>query len=284
MKLVCLVVSVVLSWLVCQGPAVLAQDQTALSADSVRIAYSVSGEGEPALVFVHCWCCDKGYWRNQLDEFSKTHTVVAVDLAGHGESGMNRGKWTIEAFGRDVVRVVEKLGLQKVILIGHSMGGPVVIEAARGMPDRVLALIGVDTFQDLERELPEEARAQWLSGFKADFATTTKGFVRAMFPAGADSALVEKVAGDMASAPPEVGVGAMEDLLGYKAAAALQGLKVPVYAINADRFPTNVDAGKRAAYSFEVKYMPGRGHFLMLEDPKEFNRLLAETIEEITKG
>lgn len=269
-----------LSWQVSTSPA---RAERVLSADSVEIAFTVAGKGEPALVFVHCWCCDKGYWRHQADEFSKTHTVVAIDLAGHGDSGMNRSLWAVESFGEDVAAVVEGLRLEKVILVGHSMGGPVCIEAARRMPGRVLAIIGVDTFQDLEREIPEEARAQWLAGFRKDFAGTTKGFVRGMFPDGADSTLVGEVANDMASAPPQVGVGAMESLLAYDAETALQGVKVPVYTINADRFPTNVDAGKRAAFSFEVKYMPGFGHFLMLENPKEFNRLLAETIAENTK-
>lgn len=258
-----------------------AEKQTAVSTDSVEIAFSVEGKGTPAVVFVHGWCCDRGYWRDQVKEFSKTHTVVAIDLAGHGESGMNREKWTIEAFGEDVVAVVEKLGLKKVILVGHSMGGAVIIEAAKRMPDRVLALIGADTYQNLEREVPEKARAQWLAGFKSDFATTMNGFVRGMFPVGADSSLVDRVANDMASAPSQVGIGAAESFLGYKAVTALEGLKVPLYAINADKVPTNVEAGKRLAYSFEVKYMPGRGHFVHMEDPKEFNRLLAETIKEI---
>jgi pimeloyl-ACP methyl ester carboxylesterase len=283
-KRVSVFVLLVLFSIAWQGTAASAQGQSALSPDSVTIAFSVAGEGKPALVFVHCWCCDRGYWRYQVDEFSKKYKVVAIDLAGHGESGMNRGQWTIEAFGQDVAAVVEKLGLEKVILIGHSMGGPVCIEAAKRMPERVLAIIGADTFQALGRDVPEEARTQWLAGFKKDFPTTTKGFVRGMFPDGADSALVDEVANDMASAPPQVGVGAMENVLAYKAEAVLQGLKVPVYAINADRYPTDVEAAKRAAYSFEVKYMPGRGHFLMLEDPKEFNKLLAETIAKITKG
>lgn len=70
--------------------------------------------------------------------------------------------------------------------------------------------------------------------------------------------------------------------MSYKARGVLEGLKIPIYTINADRFPTNIEAGKRQSYLFEVKIMPGRGHFVMLEDAKEFNRLLAETIAEIT--
>src|SRR5678815_2468104 len=72
------------------------------SADGIRIAFEVHGEGAPALVFVHGWSCNRSYWREQLQPFSKQFKVVAVDLAGHGESGLGRTSWTIAAFGGDV--------------------------------------------------------------------------------------------------------------------------------------------------------------------------------------
>lgn len=254
-----------------------------LSVDSIPVHYAVEGEGKPALVFVHCWCCDKSYWKYQVPHFAKRYTVVTLDLAGHGESGMGRDNWTVEAFGADVVTVVEALDLERVVLIGHSMGGPVILEAARRIPGRVIGIVGVDTYQNLESELPEQQRAQFLSPFKADFPGMTENFVRMMFPAGADTALVNWVAADMSSAPSEVGIAAMENMLKFKPREALGEITVPIYSINSDKFPTNVEAGKRSARSFEVKFMPGRGHFVQMEDPEEFNRLLGEIIDELEK-
>src|SRR5882762_1994438 len=95
----------------------------AISPDGIRIAYEVHGEGTPALVFVHGWSCDRNYWKGQLEPFAEQFKVVAIDLAGHGESELGRKAWTIGAFGADVAAVVKALGLQHVILIGHSMGG-----------------------------------------------------------------------------------------------------------------------------------------------------------------
>ena len=263
-------------------PAV-SEKRTAVSADGVEIVFSAEGKGGPALVFVHGWSCDRSYWKNQLPEFAKSSTVVAVDLGGHGQSGLGRKDWTVEAFGKDVAAVVEKLDLDRVVLIGHSMGGAVIFETAKLMPERVVALVGVDTYQDLEREIGEDARAQFLAAFRTDFAATTKSFVRGMFPADADTALVDAVASGMAAAPPEVAISVLENVFKYTARGKLQELKIPVYAINGDLYPTNTEAGKRQTYSFEVKIMPGRGHFLMLEDPATFNKLLAETIAEIGK-
>ena len=252
------------------------------SADEVPIRFTVEGGGEPALVFVHGWCCDRSYWKNQVPFFVESHKVVAIDLAGHGESGLERADWTLEMFAADVVAVVDQLGLDRVILIGHSMGGPVIMETARLIPDRVVGLIGVDTYQDFERELSEGQKKQFVMGFRMDFVGTTKGFVKMMFPADADTNLVNEIATDMASAPPEVGIGAMESLLDFKPVELLKEVRVPVRCINSDIFPTNVEANKSHAESFDVKYMKGRGHFLMLEDPDTFNELLAETIAELT--
>jgi len=125
---------------------------TAISADGIQISFHVQGSGTPALVFVHGWCCDKTYWDAQAPFFSKRYKVVTVDLAGHGESGLGRKDYTMEAFGEDVVAVVDKLGLDNVVLIGHSMGGPVILEAAQRIPERVIGLVAADTFHNVEQK------------------------------------------------------------------------------------------------------------------------------------
>lgn len=265
------------------GPA-SAKNGTVTSRDGIALSYTAQGKDTPAIVFVHGWCCDKGYWKDQIPYFEKKHTVVALDLAGHGDSGIGRADWTIESFAADVATVVEALKLKKVILVGHSMGGPVSLEAARLMPGRVIGVIGVDTFQDFGETYTEEQQKQWLAAFQANFSTVTDQFVRGMFAAGADTALVARIASDMASSPPEVGIGAMKNMLRYDPAPAVGEIKVPIRGINADKWPTNVEGNKKFAASFDVKFMPGRGHFVQLEDPATFNRLLEETIAGIVKG
>ncbi|UCH85576.1 MAG: alpha/beta hydrolase [Candidatus Latescibacterota bacterium] len=254
------------------------------SSDGVPIRYLVQGGGDPALVFVHCWCCDRNYWKNQVPYFVERHKVVTIDLAGHGDSGLEREDWTLELFAADVSAVIDTLDLDRVILIGHSMGGPVIMEAARLMPGRVIGIIGVDTFQDFEREYSDAQKQQFIVGFTMDFATTTSGFVKMMFPADADTNLVNEIAEDMSSAPPRVGIGAMKNLLNYKPVETLKDIEVPIRCINSDMFPTNVESNAAHTESFDVKYMKRRGHFLMLEDPDTFNELLAETIAELTSG
>ena len=246
--------------------------------DGVPIAYEVLGGGEPALVLVHGWSCDRSYWRGQMEPLSRRFRVVAVDLAGHGESGLGREAWTIEAFGADVAAVVEKLGLRRVILVGHSMGGDVIAEAARRLPGRVAGLIWVDTYRQLRTPRTAEQVAAFMAPLRADFPTNTSALVRSMFLPGSDSSLMERVAADMSSAPPAIALGALESALSYsrQMPRSLEELKLPVIAINPDDSPTDEASMKR--YGVDVIYMSGVGHFMQLEDPERFNGLLLTAI------
>jgi pimeloyl-ACP methyl ester carboxylesterase len=253
------------------------------SADGIRIVYETSGEGTPALVFVHGWSCDRGYWAAQLQPLSRQFQVVAVDLAGHGDSGLGRGAWTMTAFGDDVAAVVERLGLRRVILIGHSMGGDVIVEAARRLPGRVRGLIWVDVYKQLQTHRSPEQIQTFVSPFRGDFVERTRAFVRGMFPPSADPSLVERVATDMSSSPPAVALGALVSAISFdrEIPRALQELQVRVVAINPDLPPTDIASMKR--HGVDVVLMSGVGHFPMMEDPERFNRLLGTAIEKILK-
>ncbi len=259
---------------------------TVVSADGARIRYTSEGKGEPALVFVHCWECDRTYWDNQVSAFAKERRVVTLDLAGHGESDQgNRSAWTVENYARDVKTVIDRLKLKKVILIGHSMGGPVAAQAAVLLPGRVRAVVGIDTFQNVGT-LPDPKQVEpMLAAMRADFPRTTEAFIRGMmFPPNADPALVDRIAKDMASGPADLGIASMENMWKLDLCPLFQQAKVPVYCINADKFPTSEESGKRCAVLFRVRILPGVGHFLQLEKPAEFNLLLEDTLAEILAG
>ena len=250
------------------------------SVDSLMIYYDVRGIGDKALVFVHGWSCDRSYWDAQTDEFAKIYRVVTIDLGGHGQSGLERETWSMAAFGADVAAVVSALDLSNVTLVGHSMGGSVIIEAARLLPDRVVALVGVDNFHNFSQSFTEVQIKGFTAPFAADFANTTNVFVRSMFPEDADSALVEQVAKDMALARPEVAVSALGEFLGYDYRSALNEMRLPIRVIGSDHHPVDIVGNRAIIESFQFMLMPGRGHFLHLEDPTTFNQLLATTLAE----
>ena len=177
--------------------------------------------------------------------------------------------------------VVKEEGLRKVILIGHSMGGEVCLEAARNLPGRVVGLIGIDTFQDFADVMTPAQIEEFTAPFKADFKAATDYFVRAMFPWGVDPGLVERIVRGMSSAPPKIAVAVFEGLFAYRPAQTLRDLRLPIRVVNSDKYPTNIEGNRKIAASFGARIMTGRGHFLHMEEPGPFNRLLGLTIDEL---
>jgi pimeloyl-ACP methyl ester carboxylesterase len=249
---------------------------TVNSADGVPIVYDRYGTSRSTLILVHGWSCDRSYWEAQAAALAYSFTVVTLDLAGHGESGVDRGDWTIASFGADVAAVAERLQMENIILVGHSMGGDVILEAARRLPGRVRGLVWVDTY----KELPSRRTAGQLESFigtlQNDFPGATKEVVRSMFVAESNPELVERVATDMASAPPAIAVPSVRSALMYanEVPAVLKELDLPVFAINPEQPASNMQA--LSQYNVEVLTIPRVGHFLMMENPGEFNTILAE--------
>lgn len=251
---------------------------TAASADGVEVCYETHGDGAPALVLVHGWSCDRTYWREQVSHFADRHQVVTIDLAGHGESGVDRAAWTMPSFGADVVAVLEQLGSPEAVLVGHSMGGDVIVEAALQLPDRVTGLVWVDVYHTLAETHPTEPPEEFIGPFRTDFVAATRDFIRRTLAPDSDPDLVDWIVADMSAAPPEIALDAMRHALTNEAAAitGLRKLTVPVVAINPDRPPTDVDA--LARHGVRAVLIPGVRHFPMLEDAAVFNRALDETL------
>lgn len=263
------------------SPVSFAKNQTAISKDGVAISFSVYGKGDTTLVFIPGWSCNSSAWKNQVPYFSKKYRVVTLELAGHGKSGKERTVYTMESFAQDVASVVKKINASKVILIGHSMGGFVIIETAKIIPDNVIALVGIDTLQNLENAYTPEQVAEFVKPFKADFKNTTDSFVRGMFVKETDPKLVNEIVSMMAGASPKVGVSAMENMFATSYGTNPPNIKTPVWCLNADLWPTNAEINRKYLTQFNLRIMPGLGHFIMLEKPKEFNKQLDEIIKEI---
>lgn len=259
---------------------------TTPSTDGVPIVYEVHGETRadgPTLVLIHGWSGDRTYWEGQVGPFADRYRVVTLDLAGHGDSGLERENWTIASYGADVAAVIEELDLDDVILVGHSMGGDVAADAARLVPQRVAAMVWLDTYSQLGTPRTPESIQEFVAPFRADFSTNTYAFVSEhMFHPATDSALVERVARDMSEAPPEIAVPSIESSFANSAVVPVvleEELDLPVVAINPDDGSTDVESMER--YGVDVVLIPGVGHFMMMEDPEGFNALLTEVVEEL---
>jgi pimeloyl-ACP methyl ester carboxylesterase len=257
------------------------------SKDGTPISYEIYGTGEPTLVFVHGWSCDARYWRAQLPHFSINHRFVTLDLAGHGHSGTTRSQHTMLAYGEDVRAVTEAIGSSSVILIGHSMGGSVIAEAARLMPNRVIGLIGIDTLENIEYQMTREELKKMITPLEKNFRTGSRQFVEEMILPHTDPRLREWILLDISAASSAVALSAMNDMMSQyitgEAAKIFDEIRIPVITVNGDMWPVNYEANRRHMFSFDAIVLKGADHFLMLDRPEEFNRALEKAIHMILR-
>ncbi len=252
-----------------------------------EVAGEAAGEGSPALVLVHGWCCSRGHWDRVFGPLAGRRRVVALDLPGHGESSRERppGTWTIERLGEDVAAVVRRVTEGPVVLVGHSMGGPVSAEAAARLgPGTCRAVVAVDAFHDVGRPFRGRAREKLLASYREDFAGTGRKIVPTIFPRGTDPGLVRRVTDEMVASDPAIAVALLEASFAHDQGEALRrlaALGIPVRAIQGTLAPTSVPGNRRFHPGFDAIVLEGRGHFPHLEDPPAFlaalERLLAAT-------
>ncbi len=251
---------------------------TVNSADGSTISYGVHGQGKVTIVFVHCWTCNHEFWKPQIEFFQKKHKVVWLDLAGHGLSTSNRQKYTMAAFGEDVAAVVNKIDGGNVILVGHSMGGPVVLEAGRLLGDKVIGIVGVDTFYiPFAYPTSENKIDEFVKPYKDDFKGTSEQMVRSMFTSDADPKLITSTVKQMSAANKDMGISAMYEIFRWNAE------NVPFILDKYSKILRNINGaplGNETALHKSVVLIPGVGHFVAQAKPNEFNKVLNNIISE----
>ncbi|WP_026362394.1 alpha/beta fold hydrolase [Geopsychrobacter electrodiphilus] len=247
------------------------------SHDQIPLACECRGQGEPLLLFIHGWTCRRSYWRPQLDHFSQNYSVAALDLPGHGDSGRgDRVRWGVTSFAADVASCVRALNAETVILIGHSMGGAVALEAARRVGTALAGVVLVDTFAIDYGGLSAETVQAFTAPFEADFPGAIAWLIEQTSTPATPQNLKQQLIREMAAADPAWALPAWHDLLSWSPQAAFEELQIPIHAINGGLIPEA--ARNRCAPFMTETVIPAAGHFLHMEDPTGFNHELEEVL------
>jgi pimeloyl-ACP methyl ester carboxylesterase len=189
------------------------------------------------------------------------------------ESAGNRQCWSVATFGQDIAAAGKALAAERVILIGHSMGGAVALEAARRLGEMVAAVVLVDTFVIDYGGLSGETIQAIAAPFETDFASAMAALVEQTATAATPAVLKEKLIREMSAADPVWALPVWRDLLAWDPGPAFEELRVPIHAVNGALIPDS--ARERCAPFVRETVIPGAGHFLQMEDPAGFNRVLA---------
>jgi sigma-B regulation protein RsbQ len=256
--------------------------------DNAEIEYTVSGQGDTTLLFVHGTYFDQDCWSKQVDRFKSEYRIVTLDLPGHGKSGRGREHWTVRGFAEDVSAVIKDSESENIILIGHSLAGDINLITAALHPESIIGFIGIDNFKNAAIPLPEQYRAQAkaiLDDLKTDFPGTNERYARMVLltaqtpPEIADQVIKAFREGyapmGQAIIPEVFGINGLEKVL-------LPRLRHKLHLINVDYIPTNEEPLRRHAQNgFEVTHIPGTCHFPMLENPEALNAALGRVIGKI---
>jgi pimeloyl-ACP methyl ester carboxylesterase len=258
-------------------------ENVTISTDGVKIKFDVQGNGELAVVFVHGWAGYRSGWDRQMSYFSQKYKVVSIDLAGFGESGNNRKNWTMDAFGEDVVSVIKHLNIKKAVIVGQSMGAAVILEAAIRIPGRVIGLVPVDMFQNVESKRTKEEMDEFEKRLMNNVNNPDEKRLRSAFKREIDPRVIKRIIHNYKSSAK---VGWRETLRAFMLwmsndlTGVLEKNQAPIYCINSDRRFTDLKIARKYAASFNAKIIKGVGHAVMAEVPDEFNRSLEEIIQE----
>lgn len=254
------------------------------------IHHTAKGDGAPPFLLVHGFACASGDWDAQVAHLCGRHRTIAVDLRAHGLSPGHPRDCTIERYGADVAKLLRSLALAPTILVGHSMGCRVAVEAALQAPRHAAAVVLVDGSQFAPAMEPV---LQQRLATPTGFAAATRALFEDMFTPASDKATAAAVIERAGRLPPEVGAPLLLDLVRYdihRLEHSLAALRVPVMVLqttfsNEKRERKSLAAGQTTPYlemvrarvpSARIEIIPGVGHFPQLDAPGDTSALLAQ--------
>jgi 3-oxoadipate enol-lactonase len=253
----------------------------------VELAVQIEGEG-PNIVFVHGYTTSSRFWRSQIEEFSTSYRVVAFDLRGHGASSKSTDvPYTIETFARDLVGLLHELAIEKAILVGLSMGGPVVMKATVEHPELVRALVLADTasygFGGAVNASTVVAQIEEIGVEAASLELLEHSFDPAT-----DEATVEWARKEVRKVPFHVARDAVLSLGDFDARDRLAEITQPTLVVAGAKdkitpVSQSEDLHRQIAGS-RLALIPGSNHFPMVEQPTVFNAVLREFLESLGDG
>jgi pimeloyl-ACP methyl ester carboxylesterase len=245
----------------------------------MKIYTQTTGNQSTALLFVHGWQGNNSWWNAQREFFSDKFKVVTMDLPGHGKSE-HLNAYSSVSYAQAIKQVADEIEAENIILIGHSMAGAYILEAAP-LIARVRALVSVDMIIDLEQTFTYEQAEQFMfSACRKDYKAAVEGFLsKELFSPKSPKEIIEQVQQALLSTEVEHAIAVLSPLYKMNIQTTASKVSVPVRAINADLHPTNAANNRKYIKDFEFEMILNCGHYPMLEKPEEFNKALLKLLQ-----
>jgi len=249
--------------------------------DGLNLYYEQEGSGDPPLVFIHGWCCDHTFYQPQFDHFKVSHTVMTLDLRGCGRSDQPESGYDIPTLADDVAWLCRELRLSKPVIVGHSLGGMIVLELAARYPSLPAAVVADDPGAiDPLPAAPKvyEALATQLEGPDGD--AVRREYIEGMFLASDDANRRRWISETMCSVPQRIAAAVLRGVLAWNGVGALLLCNVPILVLLSDSGGSNTpDRLLALKPSIHFGITVGTGHFHQLEAPEQVTPMIEKFIQ-----
>jgi pimeloyl-ACP methyl ester carboxylesterase len=245
----------------------------------VSLRYDRTGTG-PAVLLIHPWSGNRTFWERQAQALRDRHTVVTVDLRGHGESSHPRTGYSMGGLAGDLEHLVRALGVPRLAVVGWSMGGLVAQELALRLGDRVTALALVSTTAGGNDD-PKRA-AEMKAAIEKDFRAAVREIAKTVFKDGADAPLYPWFVAQAQKTPPHVASACFDALVNADLRKRLKELKTKT-AVFHGRHDALTPLAQAEALAKSIKgakltAFDASGHAPPLEEPDRFNAALTDML------
>jgi len=252
---------------------------------SVRVIEAGKPGAQPTLVFIPGWSTGADIWRQQIDRFVPTYRVIAFDPRSQGESTKTTNGNTPEMRARDLHALLERLGVQRPLLIGWSQGVQDVaayIEryGSKDLAGIVLVDAAISDGADGMAARPQETAAQFkmFAVYQAHQEEYLHGMMQAIISKPQSDGAIDQLVRTGMKTPPDIGVAMLiADMFGVNRTPAFEKIDCPMLIIASEK------SGELARQQAAANQIPlarfekieDTAHAVFLDQPDRFNELLA---------
>ena len=248
--------------------------------DGVRIAYHEVGSGDPPIVFIHGIYGNRGGFTLQEEYFSPNHRCVAIDLRGNGDSDKPNEAYSMAQYADDVAEVIRQTGLGRSVLVGHSMGGQVVISVAERHPELAAAVASLDSPSNIPGWQDRiHGPFDHLMTFDGPYRETVRSFLSAAYLPTDNPAWVGGLEERLAAIPDHVIVRAWQAMSAYEPSESLRQMKCPYLYIDSGQPDIDLDLVRELCPQLVVGKTVGAGHKALQDVPDQINAMLNRFIQ-----
>ena len=248
-----------------------------------KVHYKEYGKGEKSLIFIHGWGCDLNTWKYQFDYFKDNYHLVLIDLPGYGQSDKAEQDYTIDLFAQSVSEVIRNLEIRNPVLVAHSMGLPIAIEVLKKLNSENAILVNIDGVyfdfptDSIENNQYKEGLIQFANMFKGkNYKQNVEQFCNGFITESTPEEVRRYIISTMTETPQTVGFQSMKSLIDQKYwdKKILKNQTISIYAKTDELAPGNENVLREQFPNLTYIEMDSVNHFLMMENPKQVNKIL----------